>query len=80
MNDGEAFRKLVIPTIYWHIGNQDDVWVYSDGWLIDSLKEIFAVVYTSAQVKRPGWIIQVDNAIFQVVLIELFSICNADGV
>lgn len=80
MKDGEAFRKLVIPTIYWHIGNQDDVWVHSDGWLIDSLKEIFVVVYTSAQVKRPGWIIQADNAIFQVVRIELFSICNADGV
>lgn len=46
-NDNEAFCRIFIPTVYWHIGNQWDIWIYHDDWLASDLKKIFSGVDTS---------------------------------
>ena len=47
VNDGEAFCKMFIPTMYWYMGNQPDIWVYNDNKLTKDLQKVFSTVYTS---------------------------------
>lgn len=69
MNDNEAWRKMLIPTVYWHFGNQRDVWMYDDNELASDLGKIISAVYPSSLRQR----VTVDGPIFRIVSI-LFSI------
>lgn len=75
MNDNEAFRKIVIPTVYWHMGNQVDIWVYGDEWLRGALETICSAIYTSAQMQK----VEINGPIFSVVSICLPSITETDN-
>lgn len=67
-NDNEAFRRVFIPTIYWHIGNQQDIWIYDDDWLAANLKNIFSSVYT-----LPLEEVATNGPIFRIVCILFYS-------
>jgi hypothetical protein len=72
MNDNEAWRKMLIPTVYWHIGNQRDVWIYDDDVLASDLETIITAVYPSSSRQQ----VTVDGPIFRIVSISLPSVYN----
>jgi hypothetical protein len=63
MNDNEAWRKMLIPTVYWHFGNQRDGWIYDDDKLASDLGKIISAVYPSSLKQR----VSVDGPIFRIV-------------
>ena len=76
MNDNNVFRKMVIPTVYWHMGNQKDIWLYEDAWLSKGLKSICSAIYKPAQWNQK---IEVDGPVFGVVSTWLPSIQLTDN-
>ena len=64
-NNNEAFCRIFIPIVYWHIGNQQDIWIYCDDWLASNLKKIFSGVYTLCLKEE----VVVDGPIFHIVCI-----------
>ena len=74
MNDNEAWRKMLIPTVYWHFGNQRDVWMYNDDQLASDLGTIISAVYPSSLRQR----VTVDGPVFRIVSILFFCIMRAD--
>ena len=66
-SDNEAFQRIFIPTVYWHISNQWDIWIYHDDWLAGDLKKIFSGVYT-----LPLEEVAVNSPIFHIVCILLY--------
>ena len=66
-SDNEAFCRIFIPTVYWHIGNQRDIWIYHDDWLASNLKKILSGVYT-----LPLEEVVVNSLIFCIVCILLY--------
>jgi hypothetical protein len=69
MNHNDAWRKMLISTVYWHFGNQRDVWLYDDDELASDLGKIISAVYSSS---LRQWV-TVDGPIFRIVRI-FFSI------
>ena len=63
MNDKEAYHRAFIPTVYWYLGTQCDIWVYNNKEFCGVLKTILSAVYTSATKAN----VTVDGAIFGVV-------------
>jgi hypothetical protein len=74
MNDNEAWCKMLIPTVYWHFGNQRDVWMYDDDQLASDLGTIISAVYPSS---LRQWV-TVDGPVFRIVSILFFCIMRAD--
>ena len=61
MNNNEAWHKMLILTVYWHFGNQRDVWIYEDDELVSNLRRslpctlkstVFELLHPSA---NPFW-------------------------
>jgi hypothetical protein len=75
MNDNEAWRKVLIPTVYWHLGNQRDVWIYDNNKLCSDLEMIVSAVYSSTSSRQQ---VIVDSPIFRIVSIFYFYIMGAD--
>ncbi|KAN0107017.1 hypothetical protein V8E52_010576 [Russula decolorans] len=67
MNDNEAWRKMLIPTVYWHFGNQRDVWMYDDDQLASDLGTIISAVYPSSLRQR----VTVDSPVFRITTARL---------
>ena len=63
VNDNKAFHRLLIPTIYWHVGNQHDVWFYDDDWVIGTLNKVCLAIYTPANKPK----VDSDGVIFGLV-------------
>lgn len=70
MNDKEAWRKVLIPTVYWYLGNKRDVWIYDDDELASDLGRIISAVYPSSLRQE----VTVEGPIFRIVSIISFSI------
>jgi hypothetical protein len=70
MNEHEAWRKMLIPTVYWYLGNQRDVWIYGDDNLASDLGKIISAVYPSTL--RPR--VTVSGPIFRIVSLFFFHI------
>ena len=66
-NNNKAFHRIFIPTIYWHIGNQWDIWISHDNWLASDLKKIFSGIYIS-----PLEEVVIDGPIFCIVCILFY--------
>ena len=75
MTDNEMWHKMLIPTIYWHFGNQRDMWIYDDNELASNLGEIISSVYPSYLRQH----VTVDSPIFRIVSISFFYITGADN-
>lgn len=76
MNDDEAYRRKVIPTLYWLMGAQKDIWVYGDEWLRASLQTICSAIYTPTQMTK----VEINGVIFAVVSIHFVSRAEIDHV
>ena len=72
VNDNEAFQKVFIPTVYWHLGNQWDIWIYNEDELAKDLQKIFSAVYTSV-VEHKVW---ADCPVFGMVSYIFLFIVN----
>lgn len=48
MDNDEAYHKGFIPTIYWYMGTQHNVWVCDNKEFCNVMKTILSAVYTSA--------------------------------
>ena len=43
--DNEAFWKVFIPTVYCHLGNKHDIWIYNNDELTKDLQKVFSTLY-----------------------------------
>ena len=70
MDDNEEWRKMLIPTVYWHFGNQRDIWIYDDDDLASDLRKIISAVYPSSFRKK----VTVEGPIFCIVSRIFFNV------
>jgi len=75
MNDNESWRKMLIPTVYWHFGNQRDVWIYDDDDLASDLGKIISALYHPPSL---GKRVTVDGPIFHIASIFFFNIMGTN--